>query len=109
MHTNSINLVHGRVLQRRYTAAWMAILAAWALVGGGCRSVPNAGLEPGVTGKASPTTATNAPTATGASTNGIAEDGAQAPSSTDPYEQMRQLTRAMAIVRQDYVDPDRTD
>ena len=94
---------------RRPAAVWLAVLAVWAVTGGGCRHLPATGARAagpaGVAVKPLPAAGTNAPAATGAGTNGVA----QAPSPPDPYEQMRQLTRAMAIVRQDYVDPERTD
>ncbi len=86
---------------------------AWSVSGSGCRSLPlietNAGPPPCISGKLPPTPATNTPAAAGASTNQPAENSAQALAAADPYEQMRQLTSAMAIIRQDYVDPDRTD
>lgn len=91
----------------------MVILTVEALVGGGCSSLPlngkSADPDHGVHSKVSPITTTNVTAARGVATNAIAEGVIPAPPSTDPYEQMRQLTRAMAIIRQDYVDPDRTD
>lgn len=100
-----IDFMRERTPRRLGGVVWASVLIAWAVAAGGCRHLPsagtNAGREPGVTGKA--LSATNMVGSAGV------EDGAATAESSDPYEQMRQLTRAMAIVRQDYVDPGRTE